>query len=216
MSDSFWPSLAFLFSGKRERKWLIAIYIGVPLCICLAFLWSLRPYQAVTHRWTGAYDIVGGEHQQFWTIKYGELTDLINESLPPEQQVSYLREPAPSSSSVMLSNNGETWTFLISIFPETAADSYTWKRYEDADQWLGNVEKVQVSLSRDPEKREENMQYARLLIGIFTPGAEDYVAGHLSLSAPPSQGYSRVLVDNVVYTVSGEVPVSLWIEPVGK
>lgn len=210
-----WLFLAFLLSGKRERKWLIAVYIGVPLCILLGFLWILRPYKAVTHRWNGAYDIVGGEYQKFWTIKYGELIDLINESLPPEQQLSYLHELAPYNSQVMLSNDGKTAKIVINFLPETAADSYTWNRYEDVDQWLGNVERIDVSLSCHPEDREENVQYARLLIGIFTPGAETYVTNHLNLSVPSSQGYSRVLVDDVVYTVLGNGP-AFRIEPVEK
>ena len=107
-----------------------------------------------------------------------------------------------------------TWSIVFRQVPEDAASIYFWSKQPEIDAWLGNVEDVKLSLYHtSAQDILLNEQYARCLINIFTPGAEDYVVRRLHLSRPLTSGYKRVKTGDVLYTHKGGTSPVLIIEP---
>ena len=206
----FFFMAACLAANKKQRWGLVAIYVGIPLCILLAFLWLFRPSVGATSKWEAAYSITGMEYTRIWTLKESEFVSLLNSKLS-EYDVSpltYLESYSESERQKMLTANGETWTVLFHICPEDAESDYIWSKYPEVKTWLTNLEDVELYFPASGDWNEKK-PYVRSLISIFTPGAEDYVISKLSLSAK-FRVTSSVIVDNVVYTRTNS---SLLIEP---
>lgn len=99
-------------------------------------------------------------------------------------------------------------------FRKTQPGIYFWSKQPEIDAWLGNVEDVKLSLYHtSAQDILLNEQYARCLINIFTPGAEDYVVRRLHLSRPLTSGYKRVKTGDVLYTHKDGTSPVLIIEP---
>ena len=201
---------AYLAADKNRRRWLVVIYVGIPLCVLLAFLWLFRPFVGTTSKWEAAYSITGMKYTRIWTLKESEFISLLNSKLseydvPP---LTYLDANSGSDSQKMLTANGATWTVLFHICPEDAESDYMWSKYPEVKTWLTNLEDVELYFPASGDWNEKK-PYVRSLISIFTPGAEDYVISKLSLSAK-FRVTSSVIVDNVVYTRTNS---SLLIEP---
>ena len=183
--------LAYLTANKQQRRWLVIIWAVVPLLFALAMFLTLSPYRGISYQYQESYPIVGTENRQLWTLKGSELVTLFNENLPDTApELSYLHEPTPSDRQIMLTDNGKTWSIVFRQVPEDAASIYFWSKQPEIDE-----------------------QYARCLINIFTPGAEDYVVRRLHLSRPLTSGYKRVKTGDVLYTHKGGTSPVLIIEP---
>lgn len=205
-------TLAYLASNKTQRRWLLIISIGIPLCFCLAFLWLMRPYHGITSRWEAVYPITGSEGTPLWDLKEDDFVSLLNDRLSAYDvpALTYLKT-FPSDGQRMLTDNGESWIVLFHICPEDAVTDYWWRKYPEIESWLTNLEDVELDLYRGGSRTWEIQEpYVRCLISIFTPGAEDYVIGKLKLPFETS-GIIRVKVDNVLYTRTGSD--KLLIEP---
>ena len=207
--------LAYLTANKQQRRWLVIIWAVVPLLLALAMFLTLSPYRGISYQYQESYPIVGTENRQLWTLKGSELVTLFNENLPDTApELSYLHEPTPSDRQIMLTDNGKTWSIVFRQVPEDAASIYFWSKQPEIDAWLGNVEDVKLSLYHtSAQDILLNEQYARCLINIFTPGAEDYVTRRLHLSRPLTSGYKRVKTGDVLYIHKGGTSPVLIIEP---
>ena len=84
----FFFMAAYLAANKKQRWGLVAIYVGIPLCILLAFLWLFRPYVGATSKWEAAYSITGMEYTRIWTLKESEFVSLLNSKLSVAEQKS--------------------------------------------------------------------------------------------------------------------------------
>jgi len=207
-------TLSYLLANKRQRRWMTAAYVGIPLCACVILFWVCHPYHAETNQYPSVYPVVGSESKQVWTLKEDSFVDLVNGSLSDTApSLTYLHEPKWYNAQRMLSLNGETWLITFDVVPNTAVDSSLWRKHiPDIAEYLGNVTGVKLSLYQD-ETRDwsVNQQYVKALVAIFNPGAEDYVIDKLHLGGNVKNA-SKVKVGNVLYTYASTGP-ALIIEP---
>lgn len=161
-----------------------------------------------TSVWTESYEITGTEDTQMWVLKYDDFMVAFNNLIADDNiKLDYLKECDDTSSSCMLTENGESWKILLKIFSQGDSDRAKFKKNPDVKSWVGNIESVELSLYSDNEETaKENGIYVRNLISFFTPGAEKDVEDNIGLYGNPdpkaviNENISRVACGNVVYT----------------
>lgn len=162
-----------------------------------------------TPKWSETYPIVGVENYQMWDLKADSFLPLINEMAESDTMtLDYLHDlDGFESSNCMLTKNGNSWKILLSVFTVSDAEKRAYREIDDAQNWIGNIEEVELSLYSDGETAaKENGIYIRNLIRLFTPGAEELVEDALGLYGEPHKdavlidGVTRVSVGSVVYT----------------
>lgn len=216
-----WDDLFFWLAvtsepDPRKRRLAIAIRVGVPLCALLVVLWLFLPHKTHASAKSETYAITGTEHTLMWELKDEEFLALFNERIKDDYpELTYLRAPDSRAKSRMLTDNGETWIILLSVFSQEDAEASWFKKEDGSAEWPGNIEKVKLHLdTRSPEEINKNECYSRCLIGIFTPGSEDRVVNYLRLSTALSDSETRsIKVGNVTYTCKCGSTRELIIEP---
>lgn len=200
---------------KPIRRYTIfqMAFIGILLIVMLLTYIRFSPHRGTTNRWPSAYETLGAEYAQCWDLSETEFVDLLNERLPDTlPRLTYLHEPRSSDTQRMLTVNGDTWKIVFYTVPDNAADDYSWKkRIPEIEEHLGDVKKVELSLY-GPWNSNTHGQYVRCLVGIFNPGAEDYVIYKLRLPGNATNA-SNVKVGSVLYTYAGGTSPRLIIEP---
>lgn len=199
---------------KPLRKYTVfqMAFVGIVLVVlALAFI-GFYPHRGSTNKWPSAYGVLGTESKQFWDLSETEFVDLVNEHLPAVfPPLDYLREPKWYDTQRMLTNNSSSWIILFDTVPNNAADDYFWKKVSGIEGHLGDIREVKLSLY-GPWDPSTHGQYVRCLVGIFNPGAEDYVVDKLRLSGGATNA-SNVKVGDVLYTYAGGTSPELIIKP---
>lgn len=162
--------------------------------------------------WLETYAITGTENTQMWDLKADDFLSAINGLISDDSmKLEYLNEWNPTSSNCMLTKNGESWKILLDVFSESEASTSWMRKNPGSEEWAGNIESVELSLSTQDEfAAEENGFYVRYLISIFTPGAEKLVEDSIGLYAEPNpeavviEGVNRVTIGNVAYSYTSD------------
>lgn len=162
--------------------------------------------------WSESYAITGTENTQMWDLKADGFLSSINSIITDDSmKLEYLKEWNPTSSNCMLTKNGESWKILLDVFSESEANTSWMRKNTGAEEWVGNIESVELSLfAQDELEAEENGLYVRYLISIFTPGAEKLVEDSIGLYGEPTpdavviEGVNRVTVGNVAYSYTSD------------
>lgn len=202
---------------KPLRRYTIfqMIFVGILIAVFALLLIRFYPDRGGTDQWPPAYEVLGTQSKPFWNLSESEFVNLLNERLdgvlPP---LVYLREPKSYDSQRLLTDNGSSWTILFDTVPNNAADDYFWKKVPGIEEHLSDVREVKLSLY-GPWDSSTDGQYVRCLVGIFNPGAEDYVMRKLRLSNGATNA-SNVKVGGVLYTYAGGTSPELVIQPDNK
>ena len=152
---------------------------------------------------TETYEITGTENTQLFCLTTDDLLGELNKLLSDEAQLT--KENNDWGCYFYDGDNG--WSFSIHTFTDHMADNFVFKRYEESANWVGYIEKIELSLfAETDEDARKNGEDIRALITIFTPGIEEDVENVLGIYGKPNDksmivdGVYRYTAGNVVYT----------------
>lgn len=127
--------------------------------------------------------------------------------------------PLDGYDFMLLSENGRSGKLAIYSFSQEEAEKAVSRGNQAASEWVGNVKAVELSTyASDTQAAARNGIYIRALIGIFTPGAEEFVENALGIYGGPSGEATEngagfeITVDTVTYSYFPE-NVSFRVEP---
>ncbi len=214
-----WSDLIFFAAliaepDSRKRNRAVTGYavaqIGIPLLLLLTLmLWMLWPRNGFVFVQSEPYAIKGTEISPVWELNEEDFLLHLNEKLGgdfPEFTFTedYSAEAYRNCFSHRLENRDGAAVIYLTVYTPGEAEASRRRGDLEAAEWGGNIKSISLMLSGEAEEQQQEY-YAKCLIGIFSPGAEDRIAAKLKLLTHfPQDKTKTVKAGNITYTRSCE------------